>query len=172
VIWQDIKGASMTSRKFSSGDLQVSVFDPVDYLDSDQAMVAYLEAAFEENDPAFLMAALSDVIRARGMAEVASKAGLGRESLYKTLKPGAEPRLGTILRLLGALGIRLSICPTRAIRKPRKPAAAKPAKSATKGRSVRKSASPQSSVAKPRSRKAHEKKAPAKTGAARSQPSA
>lgn len=165
----------MTSRKFNSGDLQVSVFDPVDHLDSDQAMVAYLEAAFEENDPAFLMAALSDVIRARGIAEVASKAGLGRESLYKTLKPGAEPRLETILRLLGALGIRLSISPARAIRKARKPAAskpAKPAKPATKGRPIRKSASTQSSVAKPRSRKAHEKKAPARTGAARSQPSA
>ncbi|HZG22459.1 MAG TPA: addiction module antidote protein [Herbaspirillum sp.] len=162
----------MTSRKFNSGDLQVSVFDPVDYLDSDQAMVAYLEAAFEENDPAFLMAALSDVIRARGIAEVASKAGLGRESLYKTLKPGAEPRLGTILRLLGALGIRLSISPARAIRKTRKPAASKPAKPATKGRPIRKSTSTQSSVAKPRPRKADEEKGPAKTGAARSQPSA
>ncbi|WP_413457982.1 addiction module antidote protein [Herbaspirillum huttiense] len=99
----------MTNRKFHRKEAHISTFDPANYLDSKEAMAAYLQTALEENDPDFLMAALNDVIRAQGIAEVAGKAGLGRESLYKTLKPGAEPRLGTVLRLLGALDLRLSI---------------------------------------------------------------
>ncbi|MCP1574723.1 putative addiction module antidote protein [Herbaspirillum rubrisubalbicans] len=156
----------MTNRKFSAKDLQVSVFDPVDYLDSDEAMAAYIEAAFEENDPAFLMAALSDVIRARGIAEVAGKAGLGRESLYKTLKPGAEPRLDTVLRLLGALNLRLSIVPENATRKAKKPAAVKPA---PKDSSGKKAASPQPVRSKTISKKRAVPKRSTKTTRARSQ---
>lgn len=110
----------MTARKFSTKDLQVSAFDPVTYLDSDEAIAAYLEIALAENDPVFLMAALNDVIRARGVADIASKAGLGRESLYKTLKPGAHPRLSTVLQLLGALDIRLSITPAKSARTAKK----------------------------------------------------
>lgn len=117
----------MTARKFSTKDLQVSAFDPVTYLDSDEAIAAYLEIALAENDPVFLMAALNDVIRARGVADIASKAGLGRESLYKTLKPGAHPRLSTVLQLLGALDIRLSITPAKPARAARKTASKKPA---------------------------------------------
>lgn len=107
----------MTSRKPSNKDLHISTFDPANYLDSKETMAAYLQTALEENDPDFLMAALNDVIRAQGIAEVAGKAGLGRESLYKTLKPGAEPRLGTVLRLLGALDLRLSIAAPQGARK-------------------------------------------------------
>ena len=117
----------MTARKFSTKDLQVSAFDPVTYLDSDEAIAAYLEIALAENDPVFLMAALNDVIRARGVADIASKAGLGRESLYKTLKPGAHPRLSTVLQLLGALDIRLSITPAKPARTAKKTASKKSA---------------------------------------------
>jgi len=89
-------------------NLIVSPFDPVKFLDSDEAIIAYVEAALEENDTDFLMSALNNVIRARGIAAVAKKAGLGRESLYKTLSPGSAPRLDTVMKLFSALGIRLS----------------------------------------------------------------
>jgi probable addiction module antidote protein len=69
--------------------------------------MAYLEAALEDGDAAVIAAALGDVARARGMTDVARKAGLGRESLYKALSPGGNPELSTILRVLKALGLRL-----------------------------------------------------------------
>lgn len=156
----------MTSRKFSAKDLQVSAFDPAIYLDSKEMMAAYLEAALAENDPAFLMAALNDVIRARGIAEVASKAGLGRESLYKTLKPGAEPRLGTVLRLFGALDVRLSIAAPHPPRKTKRSATPKSALKPVSGKNrARKQAA---RTARTPTKKAATKR-PAKTGTARNQ---
>ncbi|RPI40164.1 MAG: putative addiction module antidote protein [Betaproteobacteria bacterium] len=58
-----------------------------------------------------LLLALADIARARGMAEVAREAGLGRESLYKALSPGAKPRFDTVLKVARALGVRLSAHP-------------------------------------------------------------
>lgn len=57
------------------------------------------------------MAAIADVVKARGMAKVAADAGLGRESMYKTPKPGSKPQLSTVLKLLRALGIKLNAVP-------------------------------------------------------------
>ncbi|WP_343583833.1 addiction module antidote protein [Herbaspirillum sp.] len=102
----------MKTPKFTQEDLEVAPFDAAEYLDSEEAIAAYIQAALEENDPALLMSALSDVIRARGVSTVAQKAGLGRASLYKTLAPGATPRLDTVMKLLGALDIRLSAAAT------------------------------------------------------------
>lgn len=89
--------------------LQTEVWDPADHLDTDEAVTAYLEAAFEENDPALIAAALGDVARARGMSRIARQAGLSRESLYKALSPEGNPEFGTILRVMRALGVRLSV---------------------------------------------------------------
>jgi probable addiction module antidote protein len=58
-----------------------------------------------------LLQALADVARARGMTRMAEEAGLGRESLYKTLAPGAQPRFETVLRLIRALGVELHATP-------------------------------------------------------------
>lgn len=91
--------------------VRVSRFDASDYLTSAEAAAAYLNAALEEGDPDLLMAAIADVAKARGIAQVAADAGLGRESLYKTLKPGSKPQLSTVFRLLHALGIKLSAEP-------------------------------------------------------------
>lgn len=55
--------------------------------------------------------AVRDVAKARGIASVAAKAGVGRESLYKSLRPGAQPRFDTVRRLLGALGVKLDVSP-------------------------------------------------------------
>ena len=72
----------------------ISRFDGTDYLGSEEMIAAYLNAAIEENDPELLLAAIADVAKARGITKVAQDAGVGRESLYKTLSPGSRPRSG------------------------------------------------------------------------------
>ncbi len=86
-------------------------FDTAVYLDSDEVIAEYLTAALEENDPDLLLTALSNVAKARGMAQLARDAGLGRESLYKALTPGAKPRFETILKVLHSLGVKLTAHP-------------------------------------------------------------
>jgi len=66
----------------------------------------------EDPDPNAFLDAVSDVAKARGMTAVSVKAGLGRESLYKTLKPGAQPRFDTVKRILNALGVTLEVTPS------------------------------------------------------------
>ena len=82
-------------------------WDAAEHLDSAEAAVAYLEMALGEGDATLFAAALGDVARARGMTEVARRAGLGRESLYKALSPGGNPELATILKVVAALGLEL-----------------------------------------------------------------
>ena len=88
-------------------------WDPADYLKSEGDVIAYLEAAFGEGDPSVVAAALGDIARAKGMTRVARQAGLGRESLYKALSAGGNPELGTVLRVIRALGIKLHAAPAR-----------------------------------------------------------
>jgi probable addiction module antidote protein len=90
-------------------ELALAPFDASDYLDSDETIAEYLRAALENPDPDAFLTAVRDVAKARGISRVAAEAGLGRESLYKALKPGAHPRFDTMRRLLGALGVRLDI---------------------------------------------------------------
>ena len=82
-------------------------WDAVDYLKSDEDMAAYLEAALEEGDPILFTAALGDIARAKGMSEIARKAGLGRESLYKALSPDGNPEFATVLKVMHSLGLKL-----------------------------------------------------------------
>ena len=70
-------------------------------------MAAYLEAAFEDGDPALIAAALGDIARAKGMSQIARETGLGRESLYKALSPDGNPEFSTVLKVVRALGLRL-----------------------------------------------------------------
>jgi probable addiction module antidote protein len=88
-------------------------WDAAAYLDGDKAIAAYLEAALEDGDVSVITAALGDIARAKGMTEVARKAGLGRESLYKALSPDGNPEFATILRVLDALGLRLRAIPAK-----------------------------------------------------------
>ncbi len=81
-------------------------FDAARYLDDDAAIAEYLTAILETDDPDLLLLALGDVARAKGMAQVAKESGLGRESLYKALAPGAKPRFDTVLKVARALGVR------------------------------------------------------------------
>ena len=82
-------------------------WDAVDYLETEEDIVAYLEAAFEDGDPRLVAAALGDVARAKGMTKVAREAGLGRESLYKALSADGNPEFATVLKVMRALGLRL-----------------------------------------------------------------
>lgn len=88
-------------------------YDSAEYLEDDQAIAEYLEEAMkiatEESDPSFLAVALGTVARARGMAQIAKEAGLSRESLYKALGAEGNPEFGTVLKVLQALGLKLSI---------------------------------------------------------------
>ena len=84
-------------------------FDATDYLDSDEAIAEYLTAALEDENPDVFLSAISDVAKARGMASIAKSTGLGRESLYKALAPGAKPRYDTILKVLHGLGVKVSV---------------------------------------------------------------
>ena len=84
-------------------------FDPATYLDSDEIIAEYLTAAAEDPNPDVFIAALGDVAKARGMAQIAKDAGLGRESLYKALTAGAHPRFETISAVLHALGVKFAV---------------------------------------------------------------
>ena len=83
-------------------------FDAARYLDDDEAVAEYMTAVLETNDSDLLLLALGDVARAKGMAQVAKDAGLGRESLYKALTPGAKPRFDTVLKVARALGVKFT----------------------------------------------------------------
>ena len=84
-------------------------FDAARYLDSDDAIAEYMSVVLESDDPDLLLQALSDVARAKGMAQVARDAGLGRESLYKSLAPGAKPRFETIATIMRAMNVGFSV---------------------------------------------------------------
>lgn len=88
-----------------------TTFDAADYLDNDEVIAEYLNAALEDENPDVFLRAIADVAKARGMSKLAKDAGLGRESLYKALAPGAKPRYDTILKLIRALGVELHAAP-------------------------------------------------------------
>jgi len=91
--------------------IKLMAFDAAKYLTDDEAVAEYMNAVLESEDFDLLLLALGDVARARGMAQVAKDAGLGRESLYKALAPGAKPRFDTVLKVARALGVRLTAHP-------------------------------------------------------------
>ena len=93
--------------------MNLTRFDVTKYLGDEEAIAEYLSAVLEENDPALYLAALGDIAKARGMSQVAAKAGLGRESLYKALAPGANPRFDTVMRVTKALGLQYYAASTR-----------------------------------------------------------
>jgi len=87
-------------------------FDAARYLTDDEAVAEYMNAVLETGDADLLLMALGDVARARGMGQVAKDSGLGRESLYKALAPGAKPPFDTVLKVARALGVKLTARPS------------------------------------------------------------
>ncbi len=89
--------------------IQTTPWDSAELLDSPAAVAAYIEAALEEGDAQLLTHALGVAARAKGMSKVATEAGVTREALYKALSKEGDPRLSTLLGVLGALGLRLEV---------------------------------------------------------------
>ena len=104
--------ANATWRGDGRGEAMKTVrtrrWDPAEHLETEAQRLAYLEAALEDGDAAVVAAALGDIARAAGMTAVAREAGLGRESLYKALSKDGNPELATVLKVIAALGMRLT----------------------------------------------------------------
>jgi len=91
---------------------KVAKFDTSDYLDSEETIAEYLNAIMAENNQDMLLSAIGDIAKAKGMKQIAQDSGLGRESLYKALTPGAKPRFETVMKVLNVLGVNLMLTPT------------------------------------------------------------
>lgn len=89
-------------------------FDPADHLKDEADIAAYLSLVIDEGDPGELARALGVAARARGMAQIAEEAGIGREALYKALRADSQPRFDTIARVCKALGVKLVVQPIHA----------------------------------------------------------
>ena len=108
----DIASAKKNGQRIE-GDTPMTIsythFDAANYLNNDAVIAEYLSAAIEDPNPDVFLAALGDVAKARGIAQIAKNAGLGRESLYKALSTGSHPRYETISAVLRALGVKFSV---------------------------------------------------------------
>jgi probable addiction module antidote protein len=99
----------MKKAKRAKAKIEFAPFDTSDHLDSEEVIEEYLRAALEDPNPDLFLLAVANVAKARGMAKVAKDSGLGRESLYKALTPGAKPRYETVRKLMDSLGMRLTV---------------------------------------------------------------
>ena len=93
-------------------EIETRAFDAANYLETREDMAAYLEAAIEYGDNDVITAALGDIARSKGMAQIAKDTGIGRERLCKSLSAGGNPEFGTILKVLEALGLKLRAIPS------------------------------------------------------------
>lgn len=87
----------------------ITPFDPAEFLNTEDDVVFFLEAAMEGNDAAHIARALGHVARSKGMTEIARRTGLGRQALYTALSESGNPTLETLLAVLSALGLRLTV---------------------------------------------------------------
>lgn len=87
---------------------ELKVFDACDYLNNDEEIAEFLSIALEDPNPDVFLRALQEAAKARGMSQLARDSGINRESLYKALAPGAKPRYDTVLKVINALGIKLT----------------------------------------------------------------
>lgn len=94
--------------------LKTTKWDVTANLESEDKMAHYLDAVFEDGDPALIAAAIGDVARARGMTKIAKDAGVSRESLYRALSGDTRPEFATIMKVLKAMGLRMSVAPAEA----------------------------------------------------------
>ena len=99
----------MATKAKAKRKLKTHPWDSAAYLKTGEDIANYLEAVFEDGDPALVAAALGDIARSKGMTKIARAAGVGRESLYKALSPDGNPELATVLKVLRALGLKLKV---------------------------------------------------------------
>ena len=89
--------------------VELKKWDAAEYLKTPKQIAAYLEVVFEDGDPALIAQALGDVARSEGMTEVAKATGLTRASLYKALSAEGNPEFATVLKVIQALGLKLTV---------------------------------------------------------------
>jgi probable addiction module antidote protein len=111
-IGQRLVKTAKDANAIAAGELELTPYDSAAYLDSEEAIAAYLDEAFRDGDLAMITHALGVVARARGMSHLARDAGLERAGLYRSLAAGGNPEFGTVLRLMKAMGLRLSVEPS------------------------------------------------------------
>jgi probable addiction module antidote protein len=89
----------------------IAKWDTAELLTTPERVAAYLEVVLEDNDPELLKSALNDIARSKGMAEIAEKAGVNRQALYRALSPEGNPSLSTLIGVVKALGLKLHVVP-------------------------------------------------------------
>jgi probable addiction module antidote protein len=89
--------------------VKTTVWDPAEYLETEEQITAYLDDIFKSGDSDLIITAIGDIARARGMAKIANNADRGRESLYKSLSQGGNPSFETILKVLSSLGFGIRL---------------------------------------------------------------
>lgn len=94
--------------------LKTTKFDVVDHLKTPAQQAAYIEAALDEDDPSFIVTAIGDVARARGISQFAREAGLSREMIYKSFRQGGNPTIDNVNKALKVLGLKLALAPAKA----------------------------------------------------------
>lgn len=90
---------------------QAMTYDAAEFLETDEDIIAYLNAALDDGDPALISAALGDIARAHGMTQLAKETGITRDGLYKALSPTGNPSFSTAQKVIEALGYKLDIVP-------------------------------------------------------------
>lgn len=90
---------------------KLTIYDPAEDLDSAEAIAVFLSEAFQTEDAGYIAHALGVVARAKGMAEVAARTGLSRVQLYRSFSAAGNPRLRTVLAVMGAVGVELAARP-------------------------------------------------------------
>jgi len=91
--------------------LRTTKWDASEYLKSEEDVANYMAAAFEDGNPDLIALAIGNVAKARGMTEIARKAGVSRENLYRSFKKGGDPRLTTLIGVMNSLGVKLTAAP-------------------------------------------------------------
>ena len=86
---------------------KLTTFDASQYLDSKEMIAEYLSQVLADGDMDELLEAIGNIAKAKGMSQIASDTGLGRESLYKTFSAGSKPQFETIMKVLNSFGVRL-----------------------------------------------------------------
>jgi probable addiction module antidote protein len=96
------------------GKVETTAFDSADYLNSAEAIAAYLDAWLEDGTPEELRSALATVARSRGISDLARRSGVSRPGIYKALGQDGNPSFETIRSILSAMGLRLTVEPAEA----------------------------------------------------------
>ncbi|MCL2480574.1 MAG: putative addiction module antidote protein [Spirochaetaceae bacterium] len=89
--------------------MKITKWDMAEHIETKEDVIAYLEAALEENNTELLLSVISDIARSKGMTQIARDLGVTREGLYKSLSPAGNPSFETIMKLLNILGFRLKV---------------------------------------------------------------